>query len=859
MARLLDTRADSVRRLVVAGALLLASGAAARGATAQSASNTGVTAAGEQYRAGLFQRWILGRHYRDLWTTPVEVEYLDLRSFAGGLEPLRTGGGQQTRSLRFTGADGREYAFRSVDKDPSPVLDSILHDTFVDDLVQDGISAAHPYGALVAAPLLDAVGVLHVDPQLALMPDDPALGEFREEFAGMLGLIEERPDENEGERTSFRGAERVIGSERLTERLEEGPADRVDARAFLTARLMDVFLGDWDRHRGQWRWASYEDDAPRSWLPVPRDRDQAFSKFDGAATRIVSLYMPQFVRFGEEYPSLKRLHWNARALDRWFLAELDRAAWDSVGASVQAALTDELIDEAVRTLPPEIRAISSEELSTALRARRDRLPEAWEDFYRLLSREAEVRATDEDEVVVVDRSTQGTVSVTMALQDRPDSPYFSRTFDRAETREIRIHLNGGDDAVRIGGDAETGILVRVVGGRGDDRFEFDGPGSGTRIYDQRGDNEVVGTGAPELDERDFEEWVWTEEDRDQPQDWGGWTYPAFWTSYSSDLGLFLGGGARIERHGFRKRPYSSRWDLRAGYAPTVRKGRVEIDARFYAENSALFWTLGTRVSRLDVLHYYGLGNQPASGDRSFHEVDLTSTAASVGLGLSPSPGLEWSVDVTLERSSTRETTDTFFGTLGPLYGRGEFFQLGARTELVVDPWADATDVGHRLRLRVHGGVSPPMLDVERTFGRAGAELSALLASSPWPWVSLGLQAGGERVFGRFPWHEAAFLGGSSTLSAYDEQRFAGDAAAFGSAELRLTVWRPRVVVPSAIGVFGLVEAGRVYVDGDSPGGWTTGAGGGLYLHPVLQPYVLRLGVAAGAERTRAFLTLGLPY
>ena len=38
--------------------------------------------------------------------------------------------------------------------------------------------------------------------------------------AGMLGLIEERPDENEGNRTSFRDTERVISSESLTERLD---------------------------------------------------------------------------------------------------------------------------------------------------------------------------------------------------------------------------------------------------------------------------------------------------------------------------------------------------------------------------------------------------------------------------------------------------------------------------------------------------------------------------------------------------------------------------------------------------------------------------------------------------------------
>ncbi len=49
-----------------------------RPAAQQSAGSTVVTAAGEQYRAGAFHRWVLGRHYRDLWTTPIEVEILDL-------------------------------------------------------------------------------------------------------------------------------------------------------------------------------------------------------------------------------------------------------------------------------------------------------------------------------------------------------------------------------------------------------------------------------------------------------------------------------------------------------------------------------------------------------------------------------------------------------------------------------------------------------------------------------------------------------------------------------------------------------------------------------------------------------------
>lgn len=113
-----------------------------------------------------------------------------------------------------------------MDKDPTAAHEIIFVGTVINDVVQDGISAAHPYGALVAAPLLEAAGVLHVDPVLRVMPDDPALGDFRAEFAGMLGLIEERPDDNEGDRTAFEGTVRVIAYDRLTARTEEGPADR---------------------------------------------------------------------------------------------------------------------------------------------------------------------------------------------------------------------------------------------------------------------------------------------------------------------------------------------------------------------------------------------------------------------------------------------------------------------------------------------------------------------------------------------------------------------------------------------------------------------------------------------------------
>ena len=111
-------------------------------------------------------------------------------------------------------------------KDPAAVVPPELRETLVAEVIQDQISSAHPVGALAVSPILDAVGVLHAEPRLVVLPDDSRLGEFRGEFAGMLGIIEERPDESDSELASFAGASNVVGTDRLLERIEEDPRAR---------------------------------------------------------------------------------------------------------------------------------------------------------------------------------------------------------------------------------------------------------------------------------------------------------------------------------------------------------------------------------------------------------------------------------------------------------------------------------------------------------------------------------------------------------------------------------------------------------------------------------------------------------
>ena len=256
-----------------------ASAAAGAGLPAWADSFT-VLAPGARYKRGAAVEAILGHHYRELWATKIRVPVLSLRRFAGGVTPVRAHAGSQTRSLRFVGADGRTYQFRSVDKDPTAQLAPELRTTIAGRVLQDGVSSSHPVGSLVASALLDAVGVLHVDQTLVVLPNDSALGEYRADFGGMFGMIEERPDETADRAAAFAGARQVISPTRLFERLDRSPGNRVDARAFLVARLMDILMGDRDRHRDQFRWAKRDRPSDSLWQRISRDHDEAFVKID---------------------------------------------------------------------------------------------------------------------------------------------------------------------------------------------------------------------------------------------------------------------------------------------------------------------------------------------------------------------------------------------------------------------------------------------------------------------------------------------------------------------------------------------------------------------------------------------------
>lgn len=841
-----------VRLALAVAAAILAVPAAAGPAPAQDTTVT--KAAGPQYGAGAFYRLLFGREYRRLWTSPITVPVLDLATFEGGLRAVRRTGGQQTLTLMLRSPEGRLFFFRSLDKDPSNALPPELRNTVAGDIVRDQTSSALPGGPLVAQRLMAAAGVLHGETRLVALPDDPLLGEFRPVFAGVIGTLEQ------GVGGHWGGAEEIINdSDTLGARTAASPADRVDALAFLTARLLDVLMGDWDRHRGQWFWGRFGTGSPRVWRPIPLDRDQAFVKYDGFLLSVARQASPQLTNFGRDFPGPMGAAWNGRDLDRRYLVGLDRSVWDSVAQALKAAVTDGVIESAVASLPAPHDKMVGPWLAAALRARRDHLPEMAGRYYRLLAGVVDVHGTEQAEAATLSREADGSVTLTLgARAPAGTEPYLVRRFRPGETNEVRLFLHGGADTAIVRGEG-GGITLRILAAGEQDRLVDSARGGKDRFYNpDAASGRTAGLGSG-IDRR-----TWMPPPNPNPlalppRDWGGRGQWTLWGSGGPDIGLFLGAGRTLTTYRFRKVPFASKHRLRAGFAFGPKSYRAEYRGEYHRENSGVTGGLLLRASGIEVVRFHGFGNETsATGNDEFYRVTQDQFNVAPSLQLPLASGVTFTFGPTLKYVSTDNRPNRFLATVNP-YGSGDFGELGAQAVLRLDGRDRPIAATRGAKLELAGAVHPAVWDVQEVFGELSGETTLFLSPRMPLDPTLALRAGGRKLWGAYPYFEAAFIGGPATARLGRENRYAGDAAAYGSAELRLALGRTFVLVPADFGIFGLADVGRVWRQGETSDVWHEALGGGIWLGFLSRANTISVAIAASDERTRVYVQAGFAF
>lgn len=546
-------------------------------------------------------------------------------------------------------------------------------------------------------------------------------------------------------------------------------------------------------------------------------------------------------------------------MDRPFLVALQRARWDSIVAATKVAFSDEVIDSAVARLPPEHNAVAGPALARRLIARRDRLERAAEDLYRIVNQAADIHATDKDEVATIGYGDDRTLTVSVARAEAADAPYFRRSFDPAITREVRLYLLGGDDSVLVEGAGTAPITVRVVGGSGRDRFVDQTHGMHSPLfYDGGKGSEFVAGRRTRIRRVTFDPPLSWGATAALTPDWGSAVHPIPAVPFRGDLGFFPFAGLTFTKYGFRKEPFHARHQLKVSYATALSRFLVEYQLDWMVATDRARASVDVYWSEVELIHYYGFGNDTDSDSpRAFYDVRHSQVSFSPSVTLTRRPlGIRLAAYV--KRSVTDTSTVTLLAADRP-YGSGAFAQAGGRLELSFDARNDGVAPTRGVRASTALSYNPELLNVNRgAFGVADVALAAFVSAFDGR-HTLAARAGGRKVFGEFPIHDAAFVGGPKTIRGFRTDRFVGDASWHGSVELWSHVAMVRFLFPNELGLVFFGDAGRVYLGGQSPGGWHTAAGGGVWIAPQSRAHTVSLTVARSREYTAFYVTSGFAF
>ena len=87
-------------------------------------------------------------------------------------------------------------------------------------------------------PIADAVKVPHANPEIGVIAPDKNLGLYERYFVNTICLIEEREPGGKSDNTG-----------KMLNNLDKDNDNSVKGKEFLRARMLDMFLGDWDDMR----------------------------------------------------------------------------------------------------------------------------------------------------------------------------------------------------------------------------------------------------------------------------------------------------------------------------------------------------------------------------------------------------------------------------------------------------------------------------------------------------------------------------------------------------------------------------------------------------------------------------------
>ncbi len=776
-----------------------------------------------------------GTNRRVEWATPIKVPVLWLDSIDGGLIPYQSGGGgNETKSFRLKSKEGKEYSLRSVNKSREEVIEDRFKKSFVEDLINDGVSSSYPYGAFPLTIMQEKAGIYHTIPHLYYLPKQAALDTFNNKYGDDLYMLEQRPDGDWSDADNLGNFKSFSSTEKLIEKLQEDNDNRADQYAFIKARLFDMMIADWDRHEDNFRWGKRDVEDKNIYSPIPRDRDQAFYTHNGVLLdRFLPLAGFSFMQhFDHTYGNINSFNLQERYFDRFFSNEMELNDWISAAKDLQQALTDDVIAQSVQQLPPEIYAVSGNELLEKIKSRRDQLIPVATTYYLFLAKEVDIIGSKKKDRFEITSNDTGAVKVIIhkiSKKGKKDTvPFYERVFNPSETREIRVHGLSDEDIYSI--NSTSPITIRLIGGASRDSFTH----TGNRVHIYDNSDNVFQTNSARLHlSRDST--IHAYNYKNFEYDSKGFQ-PL--VGFDLDDRIYVGIGWSTKKYKWRRAPYAYRHNIGINYSLSQKGISVSLASLWPRLIAGWDLMLQGKYDAVNWKNFAGPGNETTWLELFDDYYQLRSREWMGQLGLRRTFGkssLEFNAQfrqITNRNDKGRYAMAVFTAADPKLLEENNYGGLGWKYK-----FASVNDevVPTKGFSFLASGSYMNNFSRDEFFQNYISKLQAWLPLSKK--FSICIRAGGSTIVGPASVLnnalsvQHAIVGGFDDLRGYTLQRFWGRSAFYNNNELRFITNMRTYLLNATIGLIAFFDDGRVWMPNEDSDLMHTSYGGGLLLAP----------------------------
>jgi hypothetical protein len=778
---------------------------------------------------------LLGENYRHEWSTPVNMKVFHLLKEKGGLTIESLGLGKHTKSLNLVDQKGKEWVLRSVVKNSANALPAPFNSNLSEDILSDINTASHPYAAMAVPVLANPLKLTVAQPELFFVPDDTAFKLYRQLFANTVCLLEEKNPTPNG--TVSRSTARIMNN-MLVENERIIAQDEV-----LRARLLDILIGDYDRHLDQWKWYETDTGAGTTYHPVPRDRDQTFFYANGLIQKLITSRLYPFLKgFRKNITDIKWHGYSAKDFDRLFLNRLDASNWKNAIVDVQQTLTDSIVREAIQKMPAEIFLLDGERIIQKLINRRNHLSDKSLTYYKFISKRVNVLGSNQNEYFKISSNGNLLQVSVYALGRNNDTGFviYKRNFDPTITREIRLYGLNGDDVFEIVDGATSKIKLRIIGGKGIDSFKIKGQVK-NKLYDLK----------TELNHILDSNYTKNRFSLDPPVNdhtilgfnYATMKYPQLLFNYNSDDGLLAGGSFSLRNYGFRNLPYASDQKLSILYALNRKalqlnytgefnritgKTDLLIKGNYYSPALKNFFGYGneTKLDRSKGITYYNSRYKNLEVEALFRRRYFEKIHLLMG------PYFQhYSINHSANYKKVLSNPSFVGLDSARVYSTKNY--LGAKLELNFDNTNNDLFPTRGLQWYNEFISAAGISKGSKNYSKFSSDMK-LYASlkDPAKLVAIVSVGVGKVLSKNYEYFQAMSIGVNNNSTGLRKNRFTGTSSFYSNIELRLKLFTIQsIILPGNFGLTGIYNAGRVWFKGERSSAWHRAYGGGFYFIP----------------------------